>query len=63
MTCVYGENYFSLTFFSVVEKCYIGFFSVHNEDFYNCVSCTIFHPFFRYHFLKKKDPAIHMYIV
>lgn len=57
-----------LFFFSsggLVEKCYIGFFPVHNEDFYNCVSCTIFHPFFRCHFLKKKEkenPVIHVYI-
>lgn len=56
MICVYGENYFSLSF-SVVEKMLYWLFSVHIEGFYNFVSCTIFHPFFRYHFLK--IPIIH----
>lgn len=35
----------------------VGFFPVHIEGFYNFVSCTTFHPFFRHHFLK--IPIIH----
>lgn len=50
---VYMEKLFQFNFFLLLTNAILAFFSVHIEGFYNFVSCTIFHPFFRYHFLKK----------
>lgn len=50
LSCVYMEKIIS--FFSV-DKCYIGFFSVHIEGFYKILSLVLsFILLFRYHFLK-----------
>lgn len=54
--CIW-RKLFQFNFFLLLTNAILAFFSVHIEGFYNFVSCTIFHPFFRYHFLKV--PIIH----
>lgn len=54
---VYMEKIISVYLFFCCWQMLYWLFSVHIEGFYNFVSCTIFHHFFRYHFLK--IPIIH----
>lgn len=48
--CIW-RKLFQFNFFLLLTNAILFFFCTY-EGFYNFVSCTIFHPFFRYHFLK-----------